>query len=87
MALALSVKTGCSVKVGDKEVKVVEIHGKSVVVEVSGKRSLVTELERREVLPHVFLSTAKSKNSDGRTRLVFEAPKEIKIMRVEHAVQ
>lgn len=81
MALALGVKKGSVLHVGASPLRVLSVQGSNVLVNFGGKDTLVNELERQEVCKDVFLSTAKSKNNDGRTRLVFEAPQEIRIVR------
>lgn len=83
MALALSVKLGGKVLVGGEEIVVTEIKGMNVSLLAQEKEFTVSDLERKEVLPQVWISTAKSKSTEGGTRLVFEAPRDIKIYRVQ----
>lgn len=88
MALALAVKKGSVLTVGSFRLEVRDVHGLHVTVACPGystKETVLSELERVQVFPDVWMSTSKSKHNDGRTRIVFEAPRSIQIMRVEHA--
>jgi hypothetical protein len=87
MALALAVKKGSKLTVGSHRMEVVAVQGLHVTVACPGYskvETILSDLERQQVFPDVWMSTSKSKNNDGRTRIVFEAPRIIQIMRDDH---
>jgi hypothetical protein len=86
MALAIGVKKGSRLSVGDIGLEVLEVQGLKALVRLhprAGGDIEVDDQERQQLIPQVFVSTAKSRNNDGRTRLVFEAPESIRILREE----
>lgn len=84
MALALGVKQGQFLQVGDNRLEVVYVRGLSVGVRpVHGNAPIMlSDKERVEVLRDVFMSTARGKNDDGLTRVLIEAPRSIQITRL-----
>jgi hypothetical protein len=82
MALSLGVKQGSQISVGGKIVQVKSLTPPSyIVVSVDGGNDIVVSEEtRQEILPDVFVMTAGPDTS----RLVFQAPKHIPIVRVKN---
>jgi len=80
MALSLGVSVGSRIFIGDDILRVIAMPSATILeVSVKGKRFTVTDNERKEVLPDVFVSAGFG---DGNTnRLVFEAPRRIPIHR------
>lgn len=87
MALAIGVKKGSKLKVGDDLLEVLDVQGLHVTIKMSyhqeGDAIVVTDQCRDKLQNQVFVSTARSANGTGRTRLVFEAPGFIRINRME----
>jgi hypothetical protein len=86
VALSIGVTAGSQIRVGDEIVKVLEVlRGKAIRVEVDGKQHVITDQQRTEVLPDVFLTYGAPgpnlKEFKG-SRLAFEAPKDLKITRL-----
>jgi sRNA-binding carbon storage regulator CsrA len=86
MALAIGVKKGSKLKIGSDTLEVLEVQGLNVTIKMSyhqpGKSLTVTDQMRDKLQNQVFVSTARSSGGAGRTRLVFEAPSQVKIYRV-----
>lgn len=89
MALAIGVRKGSRIDIAGDVLEVKEIHGLNVSVAVAYPDQLlslvVTDQCRDKLRNQVFVSTAKSKNGDGYTRLLFEAPAAVKISRLPEA--
>jgi hypothetical protein len=86
MALSLEVLAGSEIKIGKSVLRVLEvIHGTVVNVMVGDRKFVITEEERTEVLPEVFVSCGVKPgwNKDERSRLAFEAPIDIRINRLD----
>lgn len=85
MALSIGVIRGSEIRIGDSLLLVGSISQTVVLVTVDGGASIpITDRERKEILPDVFLSLGKIVGAGGgNTRLAFEAPKSIKIKRWE----
>lgn len=87
MALAIGVKKGLVIFVGTERLEVLEVKGLEIHLRMSpeeGGDIWVDDQQATELYPQVMVSTARSKKDDGRTRLVFEAPRSIKITREEY---
>ena len=85
MALSLGVHKGTVLRVGGDLVRVAALGpGVRAVLEVQGKAGqfLVTEDQRTEVVPKVYVSFGRNSNNNPSPRLCFEAPREISITRV-----
>lgn len=93
MPLSLGVKKGSKIKVDQSMVEVVDVVSLSEIrINVSNgmlrqiKQHTITNEERTEILPEVFVSAGRDDGADhstkGYTRLAFEAPRRIKINRV-----
>ena len=86
MALSLGVTDGSKIRVGTEILEVVSIVGTAhIQVRVADKNHLITDCERTEVLPGVFVSCGR--NDDRQfaasfSRLAFEAPRSIEIKRI-----
>lgn len=89
MALSLGISVGSRIQIGDKVMTVVDaLRGRSILVEVEGLSYVITDQCKVEVLPGVFVffgSPTTSLQSFNGLRLAFEAPRSIKIMRLEDA--
>lgn len=86
MALVIGVVAGSRIKITDngrtyvKMLTVHEVRGPLVACYLAGQEmQAVSDLERTEIVADVFVSAARGKNKDGRTRLLFEAPRHIQI--------
>ena len=85
MALALGIKSGSLIQVGLDLLKVLSVKGTTVEIQLEREKGVgltVSDKERQQVFPDVWVSSAKSKRNDGQTRLVFEAPLSIQISRL-----
>lgn len=85
MALSLGVTKGSSIQVGGSIIEVVDVlHGTHVQVVIGQQKFLITDCERTEVLPNVFLScgVSEEKSFGSFSRIAIEAPKEVKIRRI-----
>lgn len=91
MPLSLGVKKGSKVTVGDAMVEVREIVSLSEIhVSVNnGPAVVITNAERTEILPGVFLQAGRDEgaghSTKSYTRLAFDAPRSIPINRVRPA--
>lgn len=87
MALAIGVSPGSKIRVGSSVVEVQTILKRvAIVIIVGGIQFTITDSQRTEILPDVFVSYGSSaRESDGLARLAFEAPREIRITRMGHA--
>lgn len=84
MALCLGVRLHDEVLIGNELVSVVQVEEESVVLNAKGKDFLITEKERKEILPEVFVSIGIEKvKRPNQVRIAIEAPREIKINRVK----
>lgn len=85
MALVIGVKEGSAIYVGNDLVRVVETTRDKIVVECRGRRYVLTEDEAEEILPGVFAYKGiGGYGKIGLQRLMFEAPRSIKIRRVRN---
>lgn len=86
MALSLGVTDGSKIRVGTEILEVVTIVGTAhIQVRVAGKNFLITDCERTEVLPGVFVSCGRNDDKQfaaSFSRLAFEAPRSIEIKRI-----
>ena len=84
MGLSIGVQAGDHINIGDKTLVVQEVGPKlSVVVYDGGKAQMVSEEERSMLAPEVYVSLGKAKGHSSRhCRLVFEAPRSIRIGKV-----
>jgi hypothetical protein len=85
MALSLGVSIGSKVQIGDKLLVITDIlNGNHISLTYGGKTFLITESERTEIDPTVFVSCGSrdSNRHEKYTRLAFEAPREIQITRL-----
>jgi sRNA-binding carbon storage regulator CsrA len=96
MALALGVRRGSKIKVGDIMLRVVSVEdgGKELKIEVGKTEFIISDEERTEILPDVFVSCGVYDNvitnwdmpegySETHSRLTFEAPTSIPIHRIK----
>lgn len=84
MALSLGIRTGDTLTVGTSSVTVVSVGpGQRAVLRVGAVQKLVTDQERVEILPSVFVSMGMGRSPNGAPthRLAFEAPRSIIIRR------
>lgn len=82
MALSIGVAVGAQIEVGDSMVIVQEIMGKTMALQIDHHPPvLVSEMERTEILPDVFVFVGARTSGTGgcANRLAFEAPPHIKI--------
>ncbi len=87
MALSIGIRRNDRVQVGEDELKVLNIVlGHHVVVRLKGQKYKITEAERSEIAPQVYLSYGKnphrSPDAVQSARLLFQAPREILIRKV-----
>lgn len=87
MALSLGVRQGSKIRIGSDLLQVVRvINDGDIVLGVSvneGPVRYVSEYEREEILPQVFVQLGKPHSLYPRDhRLAFEAPRSIRIERV-----
>ena len=92
MALSIGVSVGSQIDIGDEHTVTVKSISNPhlIVLSVKNKVSgdppvdhLATDQSRAEIIPDVFVSTGDSRKP-GVYRLAFEAPKQIRISRIEH---
>lgn len=88
MALSIGVRFNQKIKVGDSLLQVVSVdkeQGTIIGLSVNGGPAIyVTEYERVEVLPEVFVSCGQPHSAYPLDdRLAFEAPRRIRIERVK----
>lgn len=92
MGLSIGVKPGTVIRVSDKPLTIVEISPDSMVVRFEGQTYRLSEFERKEICPQVFVYMGKPKQGltacpdtfrewDLLPRIVFEAPRHISINR------
>jgi hypothetical protein len=86
LALSIGVTRGSRIRVGQSMVKVEEIV-QDVAVTLSvdgGKKFMITDSERTQIIPEVFVQLGLNHRSSGTnsSRLAFEAPFSIKINRI-----
>lgn len=85
MALSLGVHKGSKVRVGSKNLEVLDIvYGETVSVRFDGHVHQVTDKQRTEIMPNVYVSYGLSRKETTlpTARLAFEAPREIAILRL-----
>jgi hypothetical protein len=89
VALSIGVKKGRKIKFllpskVERTLVVLDVlSSKRVLVEFGGRQLVVTDEERHELMPGVFVSCGMIRESPPReSRLAFEAPREIRIERV-----
>lgn len=86
MALSIGVKIGSKLTIGKSNMRILDVvDGTTISLEVDGQRFIVSENERTEILPEVFVSSGLERTNvvgvkSG--RLAFEAPRHIIIRRV-----
>lgn len=85
MALSLGIHEGSKIQVGSHVVTVTEIvRDNLMTVEAGGLKHMVTDTERTEILPSVFVFCGSSHGQAAtNARLAFEAPRSININRIE----
>lgn len=86
MGLSLGVKKGLRIKVGSAMVAIQKVENHNLItVDVDGKEYVITDQERVEVLPSVFLSCGQKdlRGTATYSRLLFEAPRTIRIERLK----
>jgi hypothetical protein len=84
MALSLEVTQGSKIKIGQHMLEVGEItKGTHITATYKGQTHLITTEERTELEDGVFVSCGSKpqKHHEKRTRLAFEAPRNVKINR------
>lgn len=84
MALSLGVRKGSTIKVGGDVVTVTDVvKADEVHVRVRETNFTVTDKERTQILPDVFVFCgSKDAFQKGNSRLAFEAPRRIRIERL-----
>lgn len=86
MALSLGISVGSKIRVGTSVVEVVSVMGTArVLIKVEGKEFMITDCERTEILPNVFVSCGRNDDKQflaSFSRLAFEAPRSIEINRM-----
>jgi hypothetical protein len=84
-ALSLGVRRGREILIGDRKLVVEEVLGANRVrVVFDGRRILVTDHQKEELMPGVTVQAGmpNSGRKSPETRLAFEAPRSVKIVRV-----
>lgn len=84
MALCLGVEVGDRISIAASELSVdALLSDGTIFVTVEGEQFQLTDKRREEILPSVFVSCGVSASSrrDKFSKLAFEAPRHIKIMR------
>lgn len=89
MALSLAVAAGSRIQVGESILTVLRTaRGRHIQIDVDGKEFYLTDQERVKILPEVFVSYgspyAELSEFQG-LRIAFEAPRSIKITRLDRA--
>jgi sRNA-binding carbon storage regulator CsrA len=86
MALNLTVRMHSSVYVNDRPLTVVAVEGDNQVVVRTddGRLVMLTNDRTVEVYPEVYIGVGLITEEYGGTRLTFEAPKHITILREKH---
>jgi AICAR transformylase/IMP cyclohydrolase PurH len=97
MALSIGVYRGMKIKVGSEMIRVADVQedGRKVVLDVGTRQYTISENERVEIMPEVFVFCGvydgiitKWTTDEGDTvvhsRLAFEAPRSIRINRMGH---
>lgn len=93
MPLSLGVTIGSKIRVGADTLEVLDVQdAMDTKVRVGKREFTITDLERQEVLPDVFISLGWSENTkDARfpnfSRLAIEAPRALRIERVNDRVK
>lgn len=84
MALSLGVHEGSKIKVGDVLVSVQTIvNGNEVEILYGDQQHLITDSERTEVAPNIFISCGVRDNRfPNHSRLAFEAARNVPITRI-----
>lgn len=91
MALSLGVTLGSRIKIGASIISILDvIDGRTISLLAEGKKHTITESERVEILPEVFVSCGVgnrewSENRSRFSRLAIEAPHRIRISRLQDA--
>ena len=85
MALSIGVQVSDQIDIDDKTLIIKGISHKSAVVCFNGgKHQVISEEERTLIAPEVYVSLgAAKKHSTQRCRLAFEAPRSIRIEKVD----
>lgn len=87
-ALSLGVTIGSKIKIGEQLIEVTNVVGAmDTTIKAGGKTFVITDSERKEVMPSVFMSVGWSEQTkDARyptfSRLLIEAPRALRISRV-----
>lgn len=90
MALSLGVTIGSKIRVGNETLEVLDVRdAMDTKLRAAGHVFTITDMERQEVLPSVFISLGWSNSTkDARfphfSRLAIEAPRELRIERVRN---
>jgi hypothetical protein len=88
LALSLGVQAGSQIKIGLHILRVIEVldDGKLVKIEVGDRRYMISDEERTEIATNVFVFCGISEGMGWdvplKSKLAFEAPREIKIDRL-----
>ena len=87
MALSLGVRKNQRIKIGESVLTVLEIVSSAIVrISFGGKEYLVSDLERVKLGDEIYVQVGLSPTGATRyTRLAFEAPRRIKINRLDVA--
>lgn len=84
MALSIGVTAGSQIRIGKSVLKVVDITSGLITVKVgNGPLHVLSDKERAEVLPNVFVFVGDMRGRNTGSRLAFEAPRSVPITRVE----
>lgn len=92
MALSMGVSVGSKIIIGngvadERMMRILDTTNGIVNLQMDdGKKFIITDFERTEILPNVFVSLGMKKGETSNTRLAFEAPREIQITRVRESV-
>lgn len=86
MALSIGVSKGSKIQVGANLLRVLEVQdSRHVSIQYGEQRHLITDAERTEVEPGVFLSCGirqDKETTSNSSRIAFEAPRSVIINRV-----
>lgn len=85
MALVLGAASGFKIKIGTHMLEVSEVKSQEEIdVTVDGEKFTITDLERKEVAPQVYVQCGapNPKNPPHYGRLAIEAPRSMRIDRI-----
>lgn len=86
MALSLGVRAGSKIRVADTLLEVLEVKSEdSIRIRINNQEFHVTDMERQQIMPHVYVSCGSKKGSclPEHGRLAIEAPRSIPIIRTD----